>query len=65
MIDERFILHRYKSSSFAGTACALMVIGLFAWNYYARGVMRTDLLVIAAITAAIKVGFMAWYRFRD
>jgi hypothetical protein len=65
VIDERLILHRYKSSSFAGTACALMVIGLFAWNYYGRGVLRTDLLAIATVTAVIKIGFMAWYRFRD
>ncbi len=65
MIDERLILHRYKSTSFAGTACALMVIGLFSWSYFTQDVFRTDLFVIATATAVIKLAFMAWYRLRD
>jgi len=65
MIDERYILHRYKSTSFAGTACALMVVGLFSWSYFTEHVFRTDLFVVATVTAAIKLGFMAWYRLRD
>ncbi len=28
-MDERTILHRYKSTSFAGVACALMVTGWY------------------------------------
>ena len=65
MIDERAILHRYKATSHAGVACALMVIGWFAFQYYGRGVFRTDLLAIAAATAVIKVGFTLWYRLHD
>ncbi len=65
MFDERFILHRYKSTSFAGQACALMVVGLFAWNYYAKDDFRPELLGIVVITALVKLGFLAWYRLRD
>ncbi len=65
MIDERYILHRYKSTSFAGIACAMMVIGLFAWSYFTEHVFRTDLFVVATATAVIKLGFLAWYRLRD
>jgi hypothetical protein len=65
MFDERFVLHRYKSTSFAGQACVLMVAGVFAWSYFGRGVFRTDLAVIAVVTALVKVAFMVWYRTRD
>ncbi len=65
MIDERFILHRYKSTSYAGIACAFMVVGLFAWNYFARDTFRADLFIIATATAATKLGFLTWYRLHD
>jgi len=64
-MDERAILHRYKASSHAGTACALMVVGWFAYQYYARGIFRTDLVVIGVTTAVIKVAFRLWYKWRD
>ena len=65
MIDERLIMHRYKATSHAGVACALMVVGWFAWQYYRHDIFRTDLAVIAVITAAIKVTLTIWYRRRD
>ena len=65
LMDERPILHRYKSTSHAGVACALMVMGCFAYQYYGKHEFRTDLSVIAIATAVIKLGFMAWYRLRD
>lgn len=65
MMDERAALHRYKSTSHAGVACALMVIGWFAYQYYGQGVFRKDLLVIGVATAVIKLASLAWYRWRD
>lgn len=65
LMDERAVLHRYKSTSHAGVACAMMVVGAFAYNYYGKGEFRTDLAVIALATAVLKLGFLAWYRLRD
>lgn len=64
-MDERAVLHRYKASSHAGTACATMVIVWFAWQYYGKGIFRTDLAVIGVATALIKVAFRLWYKWRD
>ncbi len=64
-MDERANLHRYKASSHAGIACAVMVIGWFAYQYYVKGIFRTDLAVIGVTTAVLKVGFRLWYRLRD
>ena len=64
-MDERAILHRYKASSHAGTACAVMVVLWFAYQYYVKGVFRTDLAVIGVTTALIKVGARLWYKWRD
>jgi hypothetical protein len=65
MFDERAVLHRYKSTSHAGVACGVMVVGWFAYQYYVKDVFRTDLLMIGAVTALIKVGSLLWYRWRD
>lgn len=65
MLDERTALHRYKSTSFAGSACGVMLGGWFLYQYYAQDVVRTDILVILIATAVIKVGFLAYYRLRD
>ena len=65
MIDERYLNHRLRSTSHAGVACALMVIGLFAWEHYVNGTFRADLLSIAVITAALKVTLLLWYRWKD
>lgn len=65
MFDERTALHRYKSTSFAGAACGVMLGGWFLYQYYAQDVVRTDLLVILIATAAIKLGLLAFYRFHD
>jgi len=65
MLDERYLTHRLRSTSHAGVACALMVIGWFTYEYYVNGTFRADLMSIAAITAAIKVTLMIWYRIKD
>jgi len=63
--DERFLMHRLKSTSLAGVIGALTAIGLFAYNYYGKGVWRWDLFAIAATVAVVKVAAMVWYRLRD
>jgi hypothetical protein len=63
--DERFLIHRLKSTSLAGVIGALVAIGLFAYHYYGNDVWRWDLFAVAATMAVIKLAAMAWYRLRD
>ena len=65
MFDERKALHRYKSTSHAGSACGAMLGGWFFYQHFAKGVFRTDILVILVITALLKLAFLAYYRHWD
>ncbi len=43
----------------------LVAIGLFAYHYYAHGIVKWELFAIAATVATVKVALMIWYRFTD
>ena len=64
-IDERFLMHRLKSTSLAGVIGALVAAGLWAWNYYGNHVFRWDLFAVVATMAAIKISAMLWFHFTD
>ncbi|MCG6948383.1 MAG: hypothetical protein LJE93_05655 [Acidobacteria bacterium] len=63
--DERFMIHRLKSTSLAGVIGAVLAVGLFAYHYYGNGIWRWDLFAVAATMAAVKLAAMAWYRIKD
>jgi hypothetical protein len=63
--DERFLMHRLKSTSVAGVTGGLVAVGLWAHNYYVNGVWRWDLFAVAATIVAVKVAVMIWYRLTD
>ena len=63
--DERFLMHRLKSTSLAGVCGGILAIGLFAYHYYGNNIWRWDLFAVAATMAVIKLAAMAWYRVRD
>ena len=63
--DERFLMHRLKSTSLAGVCGALLAVGLFTYHYYGNDVWRWDLFAVAATMAVIKLAAMAWYRMTD
>ena len=65
MIDERFIQHRYKSTSHAAVAGGLMSGGLFLYFYYARHELRWDLGAVLLVMALIKIGAMLYYHAKD
>ncbi|KPK79409.1 MAG: hypothetical protein AMS25_12685 [Gemmatimonas sp. SM23_52] len=46
-IDERFLMHRLKSTSIAGVVGGLLASGLFVYQFFASGVARWDLLAVA------------------
>jgi hypothetical protein len=64
-LDERFLMHRLRSTSFAGVAGGVAAIGLFAWRFYVDHVWSWDLFGIAITIVVVKLGAMAWFRLTD
>lgn len=64
-IDERFLMHRLRSTSLAGVVGGVAATGLFAWRYYVDHVWSRDLFAIAMTIVVVKLAAMAWYRFTD
>ena len=64
-IDERFLQHRLRSTSVAGIAGALLALGLWAYHFFAQGILNWELFAIAATVAVVKVILMIWYRVTD
>jgi hypothetical protein len=63
--DERFLMHRLRSTSIAGVMGGLIAVGLFAYQYYGKGIWRWDLFAVAATIAVVKLAAMAFYRLTD
>lgn len=64
-VDERFLMHRLKSTSLAGILGAFVAAGLWAYRYYIQDVFSWDLFAVVITIAVVKVAAMAWYRLRD
>ncbi len=62
MIDERFVLHRYKASSHAAVVAAVLLASFFLWDFYGHGTVRVDLLTTLCAMAIVKVAAMIYYR---
>lgn len=65
MFDERFLTHRYKSTSHAAMVAAALLGGFFFYDFLVREAVRWDLLITLVAMAVTKLFFMAWYHFRD
>jgi hypothetical protein len=64
-IDERFLTHRLRSTSFAGIVGGVVALGLFAYRYYIDHILSWDLLAVGVSIVAVKVTLMIWYHFTD
>jgi hypothetical protein len=64
-IDERFLMHRLKSTSIAGVVAGTLAVALFAYRFYVDHVWRWDLLSVGITMAAVKWALMLWFRWRD
>ena len=64
-IDERFLMHRLKSTSLAGVVGGVTAVSLFAWRFYIDHIWSWDLLAVALTIVGIKLAAMAWYHFTD
>ncbi len=64
-MDERFVLHRYKSTSHAAVVGGVALCGWFLVQFYARHQIHWDLLIIAGAMAVTKLSALLWYRLKD
>ena len=64
-VDERFLMHRLRATSFAGMAGGLTASFLFVYYYFTEHAARWDLLAVALVIAAVKLGALAYYRLTD
>ena len=63
--DERFLAHRLRSTSLAGTAAVIVTAFLFFRELLTLDRIRWDLFAIIATAAVVKLAVLAWYRFTD
>ena len=62
VVDERFQVHRLRSTSIGGVTAALVAIGLFEYRLFTRHVWSWDLLAVALTMVVVKLAAMVWYR---
>ena len=60
-IDERFWMHRRRSTSIAGIICAITALLLFEYHYLVQHRWDWDLLAVGVVFVAIKLALMCWY----
>jgi hypothetical protein len=65
LVDERFLAHRQKATSVAGTAAAVLAICLFGWRYFVDDTWSWDLLAVALTAVVVKLTVMLWASLRD
>lgn len=61
-MDERFVMHRYRSTRLAVLVGVVMMGVWFNYEYWANEILRWDLFVIMMAMAVVKVGAMLYYR---
>lgn len=64
-IDERFLMHRLRSTSTAGVAGGALAALLWFYRYAHDHRWSWDLLAVALTIVAVKWGMMLWYRLTD
>jgi hypothetical protein len=61
VIDERFLEHRRRSTSYASIVGGWVAGGLCLYRYFVNGVWSWDLFAILATIAVVKLSLLAWY----
>jgi hypothetical protein len=64
-IDERFLMHRLRSTSLAGIIGGCTAVLLFEYRQLHDGTWSWDLLAVALTMAVVKLAAMLWYRLHD
>lgn len=61
-MDERFYLHRYKSSSHAGMVAAAGMAGLFFYDLITKDAIRWDMMILLGAMVVTKFSFLFYFR---
>lgn len=64
-LDERFLMHRLRSTSLAGIAGGVAAVGLFEWRLLVDDVWSWDLLAVAITIVVVKIAVLVFYRLTD
>ena len=62
MFDERFIMHRFKSTRLAVLAGIIMLFAFFTYQLVVNKTIRWDLFSVMIAMAVVKVCAMLYYR---
>jgi len=65
VVDERFLAHRLRSTSVAGTTGGLVAAGLFAYRYFVDRVWSWDLLAVVVTIIVVKYAVFFWSAWKD
>ncbi|MHC4236411.1 MAG: hypothetical protein ACYSUQ_14940 [Planctomycetota bacterium] len=61
-MDERFIMHRYRSTRIAMVVGMVLLVGWFTYETLVNDHLRWDLFIIAMAMALTKVTAMVYFR---
>jgi hypothetical protein len=64
-LDERFFLHRLRSTSIGGLTAILLAAALFFYHLFTDHAIQWELFAIIATAAVVKLSLLTWYRFND
>jgi hypothetical protein len=62
MFDERYLIHRLKSTSTAGVVGAVLMGIWIIYLYFQKAVFHWDLMSILLIMVAVKLSLLLYYR---
>jgi hypothetical protein len=65
LVDERFLMHRLRSTSTAGIVGGVLADLLWLYHFVVHHQMRWDLFAVSVTFPAVKIALMMWYRFTD
>ncbi len=62
MLDERFVMHRFKSTRFAVLVGTVLLFAIFTYHIVKNDVIRWDLFAVMLAMALAKVAAMIYLR---
>lgn len=64
-IDERFRMHRLRSTSIGGICGMLVAAYFFFYHLLAQHIINWELFAVVMTTGLVKIAVVIWYRMHD